>query len=195
MAVPIPIEHSGVRGTADPPSASQLMMHSEVSGDWKTGRQDHTCDDSTPQDVRTEDKWLSPDDGEAIVVGAVGAAAPWFLKGWAEEVEIEFMIDTGCQVTILATSVFGRMCASDPQVRSRLHACGCRLVLADSSPLTVKGELSCDMLHVISSDQHRIRWPAGYGSPAFVLATSAGFASGAIVGRRSIDVTIAPTET
>ena len=124
-----------MRGTADPPSASQLMMHSEVSGDWETGRQDHMCDGSTPLDVRMEDKRRLPDDGEAIVVGAVGAAAPWFLTGWAEEVEIEFMIDTGCQVTILVTSVF-------------------RLVSADSSPLTVKGELdmaivfpglSCDM--------------------------------------------------
>ena len=28
--------------------------------------------------------------------------------------EVEFMIDTGCQVTILATSVFKRMCAADP---------------------------------------------------------------------------------
>ena len=51
------------------------------------------------------------------------------------------MIDAGCQVTILATSVFERMCASDPQVRSRLRPCGRRLVSADSSPLTVKGEL------------------------------------------------------
>ena len=65
-----------MRGTADPPSASQLMIHSEVSGDWKTGRQDHMCDDSMPLDVRTEDKRLSPDHGEAIVVGAVGSAAP-----------------------------------------------------------------------------------------------------------------------
>ena len=80
----------------------------------------------------------SPDDGEAIVVGAVGSAAPWFLTGWAEEVEIEFMIDAECQVTILATSVFERMCASDPQVRYRLRPCGRRLVSADSSPLTVK---------------------------------------------------------
>ena len=39
-------------------------------------------------------------DGEAIIVGAVGSAAPWFLKGWTNEVEVEFMIDTGCQVTI-----------------------------------------------------------------------------------------------
>ena len=61
----------------------------------------------------------------------------------------QVMIDTGCQVTI-----------SDPQVRSRLHPCGRRLVSADSSPLTVKGELelnvvfpglSCDMLFVVAS--------------------------------------------
>ena len=31
------------------------------------------------------------------------------------------MIGPGCQVTILATSVFERMCASDPRVRSRLR--------------------------------------------------------------------------
>ena len=47
------------------------------------------------------------------------------------------MIDTGCQVTILATSVFERMCTSDLQVRYRLRPCGRRLVSADSSPFTV----------------------------------------------------------
>ena len=70
------------------------------------------------------------------------------------------MFDTGCQVTILATSVFERMCASDPRVRSRLRPCGRRLVSADSSPLTVRGELemtvvfpglSCDMMLVMAS--------------------------------------------
>ena len=50
--------------------------------------------------------------------------APWFLTGWAEGTEVEFMIGTGCQVTILATSVFERMCAFDPRVRSRLRPCG-----------------------------------------------------------------------
>ena len=74
------------------------------------------CEDNMLWDIRREDKRPSPEDGEAIVVGAVGSAAPWFLTGWAEDVEIEFMIDTGCQVTILATSVFKRMCAADPQV-------------------------------------------------------------------------------
>ena len=70
------------------------------------------------------------------------------------------MIDTGCQVTILATLVLERMCAADPLVRSRLRPRRCRLVSADSSPLTVKGELelnvvfpglSCDMLFVVAS--------------------------------------------
>ena len=61
--------------------------------------------------------------------------------GWAEGVEVDFMIDTGCQVTILAMSVFERMCVSDPRVQSRLRPCGPRLVSADSSPLTVRGEL------------------------------------------------------
>ena len=51
---------------------------------------------------------------------AIGSAAPWFLTGWAHDVEIEFMIDTGCQVTILSTTVFEHMCAVDPTVRSEL---------------------------------------------------------------------------
>ena len=74
------------------------------------------------------------------------------------------------------------------------------MVSGDSSLFTVKGELemtivfpgiSCDMLLVVA----RIGWPAGYGSPAIVLATSAGLANGAIVGGRSIDITVAPTYT
>ena len=40
------------------------------------------------------------EDGDAIMVGVVGLAAPWFLTGWTNDVEVEFMIDTGCQVTI-----------------------------------------------------------------------------------------------
>ena len=140
VAVPDAIGHSGVRGTADPPAAGQLMMHSEVSGEWENGRQDHTSDDKMPLDIRTEDQRLSPDDEEAIVVGAVGSAAPWFLTGWADEVEIACMIDMGCQVTISVTSLFERMC--------------------DSPPLTVKEELeltlvfpglSCDMILVVVS--------------------------------------------
>ena len=44
------------------------------------------------------------------MVGAVGMGAPWFPIGWAEGTEVDFMIDTGCQVTILASSAFERMC-------------------------------------------------------------------------------------
>ena len=95
-----------------------------------------------------------PESGEAIVVGAIGSAAPWFLTGWAHEVEIEFMIDTGCQVTILSTTVFERMCTVDPTVLSKL------LVSADSSPLIVQGQLElaivfpglcCEMLFVVAN--------------------------------------------
>ena len=116
-------------------------MHSEESRNGGDGPRDHLGEDSTLHDLRKEVKRPPPEDGEAIVIGAVGSAAPWFLTGWAEEMEVEFMIDTGCQLTLLATSVFERMCAADPQVRSRLRLCGRRLVSADSSPLTVKGEL------------------------------------------------------
>ena len=59
---------------------------------------------------------LPPDESsaelETIVVGDVGTGAPWFLTVWAEGTEVEFMIDTGCQVTIFATLVFERMCVA-----------------------------------------------------------------------------------
>ena len=87
-----------------------------------------------------------PDSGEAIVVGAIGLAAPWFLTGWAHDVEIEFMIDTGCQVTILSATVFQRMCVVKPEVGSALQVCRRRLVSADSSPLTVQGQLELDIV-------------------------------------------------
>ena len=94
------------------------------------------------------------------MVGVVGSAAPWFLTGWTNDVEVEFMIDTGCQVTILATSVFEKMCKIHPQVKSRLIPCTRRLVSADSSPLTVMGRinfnvafpgLQCDVCCVVAS--------------------------------------------
>ena len=87
-----------------------------------------------------------PESGEAIVVGAIGSAAPWFLTGWAHNIEIEFMIDTGYQVTILSATVFQRMCVVIPEVRSALQICRHRLVSADSSPLTVQGQLELDIV-------------------------------------------------
>ena len=160
VTVPEPIELSDVRGTAVPPSTGQPMEHSGDSGEWQNGRQCHTCDSNTLFDVGTVGQKSPQDVGEAISVGAVGLAAPWFLTGWADGVEVEFMIDTGCQVTILATSVFERMCPADPRVRSRWRLFGRRLVSADSSPLTVRGELEmtvvfpgliCEMLLVVAS--------------------------------------------
>ena len=105
-AGPKPLKHSGMSETADPPSASPPRIHSDVSEDGRNGQPNHMSEEVTLRDIRCEDKRPTPEEGEAIVVGAVGSAAPWFLMGWAEEVEIEFMIDTGCHVTILATSVF-----------------------------------------------------------------------------------------
>ena len=83
---------------------------------------------------------------DAIMVGVVGSAAPWFLTGWTNDVEVEFMIDTGCQVTILATSVFEEMCKVHPQVKDRLSLCTRRLVSADSSPLTVVGRINLNVV-------------------------------------------------
>ena len=49
--------------------------------------------DPTQMDQR-ENTGSRPESGEAIVVGAIGSAPPWFLTGWAHDVEIEFMIYT-----------------------------------------------------------------------------------------------------
>ena len=100
-------------------------------------------------------------EGDAIMVGVVGSAAPWFLTGWTNDVEVEFMMDTGCQVTILATSVFEKNCEIHPQVRNGQVPCAQRLVSADSSPLTVMGRINlnvafpglrCDMCCVVGTD-------------------------------------------
>ena len=78
VTVPDPIEHSDVRGAVAPPSTGQRMEHLEDFGEWQNGRQSHTDDCDNPVGVGTGGQ----EAGEAIVVGA------------------------GCQVTILAMSVF-----------------------------------------------------------------------------------------
>ena len=99
-----------VGGFADPPSASQPMQNTGEPRDLENDRLGRRDGMDIPPDIRTEGQESPQDSGETIVVGAVGSAAPWFLTGWAEGVEVDFMIDTGCQVTILGTSVFERMC-------------------------------------------------------------------------------------
>ena len=87
-----------------------------------------------------------PDEGDPIMVGVVGSAAPWYLTGWTNDVEVEFMIDTGCQVTILATSVFDKICDIHPEVKLGLVPCTQRLVSADSSPLIVRGRINLNVI-------------------------------------------------
>ena len=78
----------GCEGTAAPPSTGQQMEHSGDSGDWKNGRQSHTDDSNAPFGVGTGGQESPQDVGEAIVVGAIGSAAPWFLTGWADGVDV-----------------------------------------------------------------------------------------------------------
>ena len=49
-------------------------------------------------DSRPERLDLPQVNDEAIVVGAIGSGAPWFLSGWTEGTEVEFMIDTGFMI-------------------------------------------------------------------------------------------------
>ena len=71
---------------------------------------------------------IDSEEENEIMVGVVGSTAPWYLTGWTNDVEVEFMIYTGCQVTILATSVFDRMCDIHPEVKLGLKPCAKRLV-------------------------------------------------------------------
>ena len=184
MTVSDPLEHSGLRTSDDsvPQLASpELLEHSvpvepQSWGDGVSPKVDTTVHlqsacmprvVSEPQLVeeplledRPEAAGAQPETGEAIVVGAIGSTALWFLTGWTHEVQIEFMIDTGCQVTILSTTVFERMFALDPKVCSELRPCRRRLVSADSSPLMVQGQLElsivfpglcCDMLFMVAN--------------------------------------------
>ena len=93
-----------------------------------------------------DDMEVNSSEEDAIMVGTVGSAAPWYLTGWANDVEVEFMIDTGCQVTILATSVYEKMCEIHPEVELELTMCTQRLISADKSPLTVLGRIRLDIV-------------------------------------------------
>ena len=138
MSVSDPLEHSGLINSNDVvPKLVPLepLEHSvpevpQSRGDGLVSDMDtrvklrSVCLSTVTLDTQGVDVPLlddRPETGEAIVVGAIGSAAPWFLPGWAHDVEVEFMIDTGCQVTILSTTVFDRMCTVDPRVRSKLQ--------------------------------------------------------------------------
>ena len=101
-----PLEHSGVvGGTAvgeeirkitipescakytDPDSIREIsdiepMGFSSPNGSPNEGSEPFDTDG-------TEDT----EDGDAIMVGVVGSVAPWFLTGWTNDVEVEFMIE------------------------------------------------------------------------------------------------------
>ena len=154
-----PLEHSGVvewAGVSDglkkrsPPESFEICTDpAPVRKALEEEPLEHSVPSGTPNGwskPRNTDVQEETEDGEAIIVDAVGSAAPWFLTGWTNEVEVEFMIDTGCQVTILATSVFEKMCTAHPQVRPRIRPCTRRLVSADSSPLTVMGKIDLDVV-------------------------------------------------
>ena len=108
------------------------------------------------------------------------------------------MIDTGCQVTILAMSVVEKMCKVHPQVKSRIRPCTRRLVSANSSPLTVVGRidldvvfpgLQCNMCCVVAS----------IGSDGLLvteaLQSCLPHQLRPIMGRKAVDVAITPTES
>ena len=153
-----PLEQSGVvewAGISDglkkrsPPESFEICTDpAPVRKALEEEPMEHSAPSRTPNEgseLLNTDVPEETEDGEAIIVGAVGSAAPWFLTGWTNEVEVE-LIDTGCQVTILATSVFEKMCMAHPQVRSRIRPCMRRLVSADSSPLTVIGKIDLDVV-------------------------------------------------
>ena len=163
-SVPLePLEHSvpeGPQSWGDGlMSEVDTMVHLQPACVPKVASDSQRVDDPLLEDRPGTTRFRS-ETGEAIIVGAIGSAAPWFLTGWTHEVEIEFMIDTGCQVTILSTTVFERMCILDPKVCFELRPCRRLLVSADSSPLMVQGELElsvvlpglrCDMLCVVAN--------------------------------------------
>ena len=107
-----PLEHSGVvewAGVSDgfrkrsPPESSEICTDPALIRKAVEEEPRNPSGGSGPLNTDVQEE---TEEGEAIIVGAVGSAAPWFLTGWTNEVEAEFMIDTGCQVTTLAKSVF-----------------------------------------------------------------------------------------
>ena len=155
----IPLEHSGVVVGADVSGGirkrntpESFEIYTDPAPAWETSDEEpirysaHSGSPNEWSEPFNTDGTEDTEDGDAIMVGVVGSAAPWFLTGWTNYVEVEFLIDTGCQVTILATSVFEKMCKVHPEVKTRISPCTRRLMSADSSPLTVVGRINLDVV-------------------------------------------------
>ena len=98
-------------------------------------------------------------------------------------------------MTILATSVFEKMCVTDPLVRFQLRPCGRRLVSADSSLLTVCWELDMNIDYDTGGGKYWFRRSAGNEGFAVVFVPPAGYKDRTIVGGRPVDAAVASTET
>ena len=93
-----PLERAGDSSVGKPLSAPGSKMYSEGAGDGRSRVRDPGGVDGTLSDVRKEANRVPRKKGKQLSWGPL--AAPWFLTGWAKDMEVEFMIDTGCQVTI-----------------------------------------------------------------------------------------------
>ena len=103
-----PLEHSGVVEWAavsdglrkrSPPESFEICTDpAPVRKAVNEEPLEHSVPSRTPStgsEPLNTDVQEETEEGKAIIVGAVGSAAPWFLTGWTNEVEVEFMIDTG----------------------------------------------------------------------------------------------------
>ena len=87
----------GAGGITDPSPAERPARSTREPGNLDDDLHRRVDGIDIPHEVCTEGPELPQDSGEAIVVGAVGSATPWFLTGWAEGVEVDFMIVCHCR--------------------------------------------------------------------------------------------------
>ena len=76
-----PLERAGASSVGKLLSAPGPTMYLEGAGDGRCRVRDPGGVDGTLPDVRKEANQVPLEEGEAIVVGAIGSAAPWFLTG------------------------------------------------------------------------------------------------------------------
>ena len=101
-----PLEHSGVVEGADVSDGSRkrnlpesLEIYTDPDPVRKASEEEpikysaHSRSPNEWNELFDTDGTEDTEDGDAIMVGVVGSAAPWFLTGWTNDVEVEFMID------------------------------------------------------------------------------------------------------